>query len=121
MLDGLLTLTDSVGEVGVAGADPLPDSPLFRRAFTSDLASRKRSAAPENKPVKQVKTILKIQPHDTAYGLPSASDLKQMRPDPGMDCWKDNEGTHQQSQQSCSIRAGSCQNHEAMLVQCLFH
>ena len=53
LLDGLLCFAESMGEVGVAGAEPLPDSPLFRRAFTSDLASRGRSAALENRPVVQ--------------------------------------------------------------------
>ena len=38
----------SEGVVGVPGSDP--DSPLLKRAFTSDLARRSRSAAPENKP-----------------------------------------------------------------------
>ncbi len=51
LLDGLPCLVESMGEVGVAGAEPLPDSPLFKRAFTSDLASRSRSAALENRPV----------------------------------------------------------------------
>ena len=55
LLDGLLILNaDSEGVVGVAGADPLPDSPRFKRALTSDLASRKRSAAPENSPIAQI-------------------------------------------------------------------
>lgn len=40
----------SEGVVGVPGSDP--DSPLLMRAFTSDLVSRSRSAAPENKPAK---------------------------------------------------------------------
>ncbi len=51
LLDGLPCFAESMGEVGVAGAEPLPDSPLFKRAFTSDLASRSRSAALENRPV----------------------------------------------------------------------
>ena len=38
----------SEGVVGVPGSDP--DSFLLKRAFTSDLARRSRSAAPENKP-----------------------------------------------------------------------
>lgn len=40
----------SEGVVGVPGSDP--DSPLLKRALTSDLARRSRSAAPENKPAK---------------------------------------------------------------------
>ena len=50
LMDGLPCLAESMGEVGVAGAEPLPDSPLFKRAFTSDLANRSRSAALENRP-----------------------------------------------------------------------
>lgn len=38
----------SEGVEGVLGADP--DSPLFKRALTSDFARRSRSAAPENRP-----------------------------------------------------------------------
>ena len=53
LLDGLPSFAESVGVVGVAGAEPLPDSPLFKRAFTSDLATRSRSAALENRPVVQ--------------------------------------------------------------------
>jgi len=53
LLDGLPCFAESMGEVGVAGAEPLPDSPLFKRAFTSDLASRSRFAALENRPVVQ--------------------------------------------------------------------
>ena len=40
----------SEGVLGVPGADP--DSPLLKRALTSDFARRSRSAAPENKPAK---------------------------------------------------------------------
>ena len=50
LLDSWPSLVESVGEVGVAGADPLSDSPLFSLAFTSDLARRNRSAAPEKRP-----------------------------------------------------------------------
>ena len=53
LLDGLPSFAESMGVVGVAGAEPLPDSPLFKRAFTSDLATRSRSAALENRPVVQ--------------------------------------------------------------------
>lgn len=38
----------SEGVEGVLGSDP--DSPLLKRAFTSALAKRSRSAAPANKP-----------------------------------------------------------------------
>ena len=48
--DGLLRGVGAASEgvVGVLGIDP--DSPLFKRALTSDFARRSRSAAPENRP-----------------------------------------------------------------------
>ena len=41
----------TAGEGGVEGGPVLPES-LFKRAFTSDLATRSRSAAPANSPAR---------------------------------------------------------------------
>lgn len=41
------------GEGGVAGACVLLPDSLFKRAFTSFLATRNRSAAPANRPARQ--------------------------------------------------------------------
>lgn len=45
----------SEGVVGVLGSDP--DSPLLKRALTSDLAKRSRSAAPANKPAQHATSL----------------------------------------------------------------
>ena len=50
LLDGLPSLADSAGEVGVARAEPLPDSPLISLVVNFDFARRNCSAAPEERP-----------------------------------------------------------------------
>ena len=56
----------SAGEGGVEGAPVLPES-LFKRALTSDLATRSLSAAPANSPGRNLRLVMSVCRPDTVH------------------------------------------------------